>query len=165
MGRAARRDEEAMRSFVEQMARLLADFGLPRMAGRVLFAIMAADERALTAGDLATRLSVSPAAISGAVRLLIQLNMVVREPVANSRRDVYRLLDDSWYEVTLTKLTMLKSLIDIVDQGVRAAGGAATPAGARLAEMRDFYMFVRERMPQLLDEWAATRSPPNAKKA
>ena len=40
MGRPRRRDDEAMRSFVEQMARLLADFGLPRMAGRVLFVMM-----------------------------------------------------------------------------------------------------------------------------
>jgi len=158
MGRAPRRDEEAMRSFVEQMARLLADWGLPRMAGRVLFAMMGADERALTAADLAQRLGASPAAISGAVRLLTQINMVVREPVPGSRRDVYRLVDDSWYEVTLAKLSLLKTLVDIANHGVHAAGGDSTPAGARLAGMRDFYAFVQERMPQLMDEWAATRS-------
>ena len=157
MGQTVERDEDAMRSFVEQMARLLADFGLPRMAGRVLFAMMAADERALTARDLADRLGASPAAISGAVRLLMQLSMVVREAVPGSRRDVYRLVDDTWYEVTLTKLTLFKTLEDVIDQGVVGAGGAATRVGARLAEMRDFYAFVRERMPALLDEWAAGR--------
>jgi predicted transcriptional regulator len=147
-----------MRSVVEQMALLLADYGLPRMAGRVLFAMMAADERALTAGELAHRLDVSPASISGAVRLLGQLNMVVRAPVPGSRRDVYRLVNDSWYEVTLTKLSLFKTLIDLADLGVGAAGGEATTAGARLAEMRDFYAFVQERMPQLLDDWTASRA-------
>lgn len=165
MGQARPRDDEAMRSFVEQMARLLADFGLPRMAGRVLFAMMAAEERALTASDLANRLGASPAAISGAVRLLTQLSMVVREAVPGSRRDVYRLVDESWYEVTLTKLTLFKTLEDVIDQGVSAAGGTETAVGARLAEMRDFYAFVRERMPALLDEWAASRMAPGARRA
>ena len=84
MRRTAKRDEAAMRAFVEQMARILADWGLPRMASRVLFVLMSADEQALTAGELAERLDVSPAAISGAVRYLIQINMVAREAVPGS---------------------------------------------------------------------------------
>ena len=131
-----------MRTFVEQMARTLADWGFPRMAGRVLFAMMGADERALTAGELADRLDVSPAAISGAVRYLIQINMIAREPVPGSRRDRYRLVDDSWYEVTLAKMTLLKTIVDYAEQGVAAAGGDRTPAGcpdrrhARLLRLR-----------------------------
>jgi predicted transcriptional regulator len=148
------RDESAMRGFVEQMARTLADWGFPRMAGRVLFVMMGSDEEALTAGELAERLDVSPAAISGAVRYLIQINMVQREPVPGSRRDRYRLVDDSWYEVTLAKVTLIKSIVDFVEQGVVAAGGPQTPAGARLTGMRDFYVFVQESLPELMGRWA-----------
>jgi predicted transcriptional regulator len=154
MRRTAKRDEVAMRAFVEQMARILSDWGLPRMASRVLFVLMAADEEALTAGELAERLEVSPAAISGAVRYLIQISMVAREPVPGSRRDRYRLADDSWYEVTLAKMTLIKTIADFADQGVVAAGGATTRAGARLANMRDFYVFVQENLPDLLGAWA-----------
>lgn len=148
------RDETAMRNFVEQMARTLADWGLPRMAARVLFVMMSADESALTASELAQRLGVSPAAISGAVRYLIQINMVAREPVPGSRRDRYRLVDDSWYEVTLAKMTLIKTIAAAAEQGVAAAGGPATTAGARLAGMRDFYLFIEEALPGLLDQWA-----------
>jgi DNA-binding transcriptional regulator GbsR (MarR family) len=152
------RDEPAMRNFVEQMARTLADWGLPRMAARVLFVMMSADEQALTASELAQRLGVSPAAISGAVRYLIQINMVAREPVPGSRRDRYRLVDDSWYEVTLAKMTLIKTIAEAAEQGVAAAGGPGTPAGARLAGMRDFYVFVQEAMPGLLDRWAKRKA-------
>jgi predicted transcriptional regulator len=152
------RDEAAMRNFVEQMARTLADWGLPRMAARVLFVMMSADERSLTASELAERLEVSPAAISGAVRYLIQINMVAREPVAGSRRDRYRLVDDSWYEVTLAKMSLIKTIGDAAAQGVVAAGGPDTPAGARLANMRDFYVFVQEALPGLLDQWAQRKA-------
>jgi predicted transcriptional regulator len=158
MARAPTRDEEAMRTFVEQMARMLADWGFPRMAGRVLFVMMGADEPALTAGELAERLGVSPAAISGAVRYLIHINMVAREPVPGSRRDRYRLVDDSFYEVTIAKMTLIKTLADVADAGVAAAGGPKTPAGARLANMRDFYVFTQESLPSILDEWAERKA-------
>ena len=147
-----------MRTFVEQMARMLADWGFPRMAGRVLFVMMGADEPALTAGELAERLGVSPAAISGAVRYLIHINMVVREPVPGSRRDRYRLVDDSFYEVTIAKMTLIKTLADVADAGVTAAGGPDTTAGARLANMRDFYVFTQESLPSILDEWAERKA-------
>src|SRR5688572_21224705 len=137
---------------------MLADWGFPRMAGRVLFTMMSADELALTAGELADRLGVSPAAISGAVRYLIQISMIVREPVPGSRRDRYRLVDDSWYEVTLAKMTLLKTIVDHTEQGVAAAGGAGTPAGARLADMRDFYIYVQETLPELMDGWAERKA-------
>ena len=147
-----------MRTFVEQMARMLADWGFPRMAGRVLFVMMGADEPALTAGELAERLGVSPAAISGAVRYLIHINMVAREPVPGSRRDRYRLVDDSFYEVTIAKMTLIKTLADVADAGVTAAGGPDTTAGARLANMRDFYQFTQESLPSILDEWAERKA-------
>lgn len=153
-----RRDEDALRAFVEDMARLLGDWGFPRMAGRVVFTLMAADERSLSAGELADRLGVSAAAISGAVRYLSQISMLAREHVPGSRRDRYRLVDDSWYEVTVAKMTLLKTLADAADQGAAAAGGADTTAGARLAGMRDFYNWVQERMPTLLDQWAEEKA-------
>ena len=152
------RDEPALRNFVEQMARTLAEWGLPRMAARVLFVMMSADEQALTASELAERLEVSPAAISGAVRYLIHINMVAREPVPGSRRDRYRLVDDSWYEVTVAKMTLIKDLAQAADQGTRAAGGPGTPAGARLAGMRDFYLFVQNELPRVLDLWAERKA-------
>lgn len=152
------RDENALRELVEQLGRLLADWGLPRMAARVIFVLMTADEPSLTAGELAARLGVSPAAISGAVRYLTQIHMVARDVVAGSRRDRYRLADDSWYEVTLEKMTLVATLADLARSGVVAAGGQATPAGARLAGMRDFYDFVQAELPALLGRWAARKA-------
>lgn len=152
---AAARDEEAVRRFVERMAALLADWGFPRMAGRVLLAMMAADEDGLTAAELAARTEASPAAISGALRYLTQLHMVVREPVPGSRRDRYRLPEDVWYEVGLGEMPLLKALGDLADGAVWALGGPTTKSGARMDRMRQFYEFMREQMPVLLDRWRA----------
>lgn len=157
MARKPQRDEAAMRQYIEHISLLLADWGFPRMSARVLFVLMGSEERTLTAAELAERLDVSPAAISSSLKYLIHLNMVKREPVPGSRRDHYRLVDDSWYEVTTTKMTFLKVLADATEQGVDAAGGPTTVAGQRLQNMRDFYLFVQETMPEILEKWAANK--------
>jgi DNA-binding transcriptional ArsR family regulator len=149
------RDEEAVRRFVERMAALLAEWGFPRMAGRVLMVLTTADEDALTAAELGERLGVSPAAISGALRYLTQMHIVVREPVPGSRRDQYRMPNDVWYEVGLGEVPMFKTLAQLADDGVSALGGTAAPAGARVARMREFYQFMQNELPTLLTRWKA----------
>jgi DNA-binding transcriptional regulator GbsR (MarR family) len=156
MAKPGQRDEDGARRFVEHMARTFADWGFPRMAARVLMAMTCADEETLTAAELGERIGVSPAAISGAVRYLMQLGMVVREPVPSSRRDRYRLMDDFWFEASLTKMTMFKTVADIAADGAKALG-ADSPGGARVTRMRDYFLFVQEELPSLLDKWQASK--------
>jgi hypothetical protein len=150
-------DEEEVHLFVERMAMAFADVGFPRMAARVLFAVMAADEP-LTAAEIGERLEVSAAAVSGAVRYLTQFGMLVREPVKGSRRDRYRMPDNPWYEATITKTGLYKNFIDIASAGVDALHGPATPSGERVAEMRDFFIFVQEEIDSLGERWRARRA-------
>jgi len=149
------RDETAVRHFVEHMAMTLADWGFPRMPARVLIALMSADEDALTAAELAERLDVSPAAISGAVRYLMHVGLVVRQPAPGSRRDRYRLPDDAWYEASLVKGRALKGVADVANDGVAALGGRATLSGERVAEMRDFLLFCQAEIDGLVERWRA----------
>ena len=151
------RDEEAVRGFVERLALLFADWGFPRMAARVLFALMTAETPGLTATELAERLDASAAAISGAVRYLGQLGFVVREPVPGSRRDLYRLRDHTWYAGTTTAVQFYDLVISAADEVLGSVGGPQSTAGERVSEMRDFFAFVRSRLPGLLDEWQAMR--------
>ncbi|MGB2570355.1 GbsR/MarR family transcriptional regulator [Micromonospora citrea] len=151
------RNEEGVHLFVERMAMAFADFGFPRMAARVLFAVMSADEP-LTAAEIGDKLGVSAAAVSGAVRYLIQFGMLVREPVKGSRRDRYRMPENAWYEATIIKSGLYKNFIDIADGGVDALNGRATPGGERVTEMRDFFVFVQEEMDSLGERWRARRA-------
>jgi predicted transcriptional regulator len=156
-GAPGRRDEDGVRRFVEHFAMILNDWGVPRMPGRVLMALMSADEDSLTAAELGERLGVSPAAISNGVRYLMQIGIITRQPVHGSRRDRYRLPNDAWYEATLVKTAMLKTLSDIAGEGVAALGGTESRSGARLAEMRDFFRFFEAELPVLLEKWRAAK--------
>jgi predicted transcriptional regulator len=146
------RDPEAVRRFVERYASALADAGMARMPARVFVAIVATDEGRLTAAELAELLHVSPAAISGAVRYLTQLNLVSREREPGSRRDHYRVHDDAWYESLVRREQLITRWEASVREGIEVLG-AGTPAGERLAETLAFYEFVHEEMPGTLARW------------
>ena len=80
------RDDQAVRQFIERFASLLADSGMPRMPARIFAALLSSDTSRRTAEELAELLQVSPAAVSGGVRYLVQVGLVSREAQPGSRR-------------------------------------------------------------------------------
>jgi len=146
---------EAVDRYVERLGLVLNQIGLPRMAGRVFATLMVAGTDPLTAGELASRLGVSPAAISGAVRYLEQVGMVGRQRVPGERRDRYAVLD-LWFATAVKRDRLMTMWRDATDDGIDAVG-AGTPAGARLAEMRDFLDFALDETRDLFERWHAMR--------
>ncbi|HEX2771470.1 MAG TPA: hypothetical protein VHN18_03445 [Micromonosporaceae bacterium] len=51
-------------------------------------------------------------------------------------------------------MNLIKDLASAAEQAVVLADAPGTPAGARLAGVRDFYFFVQESPPELLERWA-----------
>jgi DNA-binding transcriptional regulator GbsR (MarR family) len=150
------RDAEAVAGFVESFASALGDGGVPRMPARVFATLLAEDSGRLTAAELAERLQVSPAAISGAVRYLMQVHLVSREREPGGRRDHYRLLNDVWYEATIHREPLLRRWERQAAEGVEVLG-ADTPAGRRMADTLDFFSFLLRELPQVIERWRATR--------
>jgi predicted transcriptional regulator len=152
--RGAARDPVAVARFVETFASAFVDAGVPRMPSRVFAAILASDAGRLTAAELSEQLQASPAAISGAVRYLAQVDLIVRSREPGTRRDVYAVRDDAWYEAIVRRERLLDIWARAAREGVDALG-ADTPAGARLAETQAFFEFLQEEMPALLERWRA----------
>ena len=147
-----KRDQEAVLRFIERFAAVLDEGGFPRMPARTFVALLVTDSGRLTAAELAELLHVSPAAISGAVRYLLQVNLVSREREPGSRRDQYFVRNDAWYEAAMRQEQMLSRWEDSLQQGIEALG-SDTPGGARLAETLMFFEFLQKEMPALLASW------------
>jgi DNA-binding transcriptional regulator GbsR (MarR family) len=145
-------EAEEIRRFVERFAGVLSDGGMPRMPARVFARILVEDDGQLTAQEIAERLNVSPAAVSGAVRYLLQVGMLVRTRESGERRDHYRVHDDVWPEMYTQQAALLRRWIETADDGA-ALLGADSPAGRRLASTRDFFAFMHEQLPGLLKRW------------
>ncbi len=102
------RDPAAVSRFVEHFAAQLVEAGLPRMPARVFAALLASDAGVLTSAELSERLTISPAAVSGAVRYLARQHMVSREREPGSRRERYRVHGDQWYEALTNREAVIR---------------------------------------------------------
>ncbi|KIF05198.1 MarR family transcriptional regulator [Streptomyces sp. RSD-27] len=151
------RDGEAVSRFVERFAAQLTEAGMQRMAARVFSCLLASDGAAMTSAELGAALRISPAAVSGAVAYLTQINLVSREREPGSRRDRYVLHDELWYETFTRRDRALTRFEQTLREG--AAGlGTDTPAGARVAETAAFFAFLQHEMHGVMDRWRTHRA-------
>ena len=144
--------EDAVDRFVERFSALLIEAGTPPMAARVYSRVLADDSGRLTAAEIAERLGVSPAAVSGAVNYLSRVGMLVRTREPGTRRNLFRVHEDGWGEMYTQQAALLRRWIEAADEGATALG-IDTPAGRRLANTRDFFAFMHAELPGLIKRW------------
>ncbi|WP_338677668.1 MarR family transcriptional regulator [Streptomyces sp. SCSIO 30461] len=149
-------DRQVVSDFVERFAAQLVEAGMTRMPARVFAAILSSDAGVLTSAELSEQLKVSPAAVSGAIRYLSQVNMVSREREPGSRRDRYRVHSNQWYEALANRDNVLKRWEHTFRDGV-ADFGATTPAGRRLAETLEFFEFMEGELAGMMRRWREHR--------
>src|SRR5258707_9765351 len=158
------RDHKAVRRFIEDFASALTEMGVPRMPARVFVSLLTSDSGRLTAAELAAQLRASPAAMSGAVRYLIQVGLVRREGEPGSRRHYYRVPDDVWDELISIRNRAMARWTAVLREGA-AILGADTPAGARIAESVRYFEFVSAELPLVITRWRERKAAPDGQAA
>ncbi len=143
--------------YIERFAAVLVAAGFPPMPARVFVALLVTDAGRLTAAELAAVLRISPAAVSGAVRYLIQIGMVHKERVPGSRRDYYRMPGGMWDSLIRQRDQVMTRWTALVREGIDLVG-PDTPAGGRLAEQAEFLEFTTKELAQILDRWQEYRA-------
>jgi DNA-binding transcriptional regulator GbsR (MarR family) len=149
--------DRARSGFIERFASVLTESGFPRMPARVFAALLATDSGRLTAAELAALLHVSPAAISGAVSYLVQVNLASREAEPGSRREHYRVHSETWYEAIARKDRVLDRCERSLRDGIEVVG-RETAAGARIAETLAFFEFIQTELTAMLVRWRARKA-------
>jgi DNA-binding transcriptional regulator GbsR (MarR family) len=145
-------ESQEQREAAEALALVLSTHGMQRMTARVLAALLFTDQPTITAGELGERLQASSGAISGAVNTLTSVGLVERVPAPASRRDHYRLRDNAWAIQYTNQNEVTTAVLKAAEAGI-ATTKDGSPARQRLTQMRDFYNFLMEEIPALLDRW------------
>ena len=151
------KDERALAEVMEHSAGVLIAAGFPKMPARVLMALTVTETAGLTAAELAERLDVSAAAISGAVRYLQTLGIVRRISQTGSRRDLYQMPSD-WYALMVRNSPTNGGPAAPAAAGRGAAAAPDAPATERLRDMAGFYRFLQGRVPEIIAEWETVRA-------
>ena len=139
----------------EELALVLSSHGLQRMTARVLAALLFTEQASMTAGELGEQLKASAGAISGAVKMLSSVGLVERVPAPASRRDHYRLRDNAWAIQYTNQNKVTAAVIKAAEAGIATTDDGSL-ARQRLTQMRDFYEFLFDEIPALLERWYQT---------
>jgi DNA-binding transcriptional regulator GbsR (MarR family) len=148
--------DDEVRRFIEGFALSLTEAGMQRMAARMFGALLTAESGSLTAREIAERLGVSPAAVSGAVNYLTQTKMVTRVREPGERVDRYSVGDDNWFEALMSRTDSIDKMTEWLTKGAAALPDGSA-ARARMDETRDFFEYVRGEMPLMVQRWRDSR--------
>ncbi|WP_228484679.1 GbsR/MarR family transcriptional regulator [Microbacterium cremeum] len=140
----------------EQAAAMLTAAGMARMPARVMMALVGSPDDGYTAAELAERLGVSPAAVSGAVRYLISMRLIQRLSRPGDRRDRYDLTDDAWDGMITANAPLYAALAMQLDR-IADENTDAPASVARARDVADFLRYLSERVPEIAAEWRAGR--------
>jgi DNA-binding transcriptional regulator GbsR (MarR family) len=144
--------DEELFGFIEKFSAALIAGGFPPMPARVFAALHVADSGRLTAAELVDILQISPAAVSGAVRYLSGLNLLLRERVPGSRREHYRMPADIWQRVMRSQTQVLHQWVTLLKEGTDLVG-PDTQAGQRMAGHAGFFAFLTTEIPAVYARW------------
>lgn len=150
-------DHHTLLLAVERVASLMTEAGMPRMAARVFAYALADDAERYTAAAFAEGLRVSPAAVSGAVRYLLDTRMIVKEHEPGTRATSYRIYeDDVWTAIMTARLPMLRMWEEAVAEAADLIGPDHR-GGRRLRETEAYFRFSREETASMINRWKAYR--------
>lgn len=148
--------EDTRERYVEEFGLLFEGFGVPRMVGRVLGALLLADPPEMSAEELAGALRASRGSISTATRMLVQIGLVERVGKPGERRDYFRNKPGAWHELTRRRLAQITVFREMAERGLsvlEAEGRAAPEVRLGLEEMRDFYAYCERELPGIFERW------------
>ena len=140
-------------AYIEEMGIAIEGLGLPRMAGRVLGALLIADPPEQSAEDLAETLQASRGSISTTTRLLEMPGLIERVSKPGDRRVYYRNRPDAWYQATRREAAALGQMRELADKALDLLEGAPDEVRQGAEDMREFYAFWEREMPAVLDHW------------
>lgn len=159
-GRDRRSSHISAGRFIEEIGLVFDSMHLPRMAGRVLGAILLGPADGPTAADLAETLQASKGSISNMTQLLIHYRFVERTVRSGERRDRFVVKSGAWARMMLWRLELMQRLQELAGDGLELLGPGGNPEP--LQEARDMYAFLERELPKLFDRWEVER--PTARK-
>ena len=143
----------AERRFVEDVARLLAPWGVPQAAAR-LYGYLLLSAEPVSLDRITADLEMSKSSASVAARLLERYTLARRHGERGSKRALYEVSDN--YEGMLAEQDrLLQALAELLRSGAGAVASGTTRE--RLKEMAEFYQLMREAMESALHRWRARR--------
>ena len=136
--------------FIEDIGLYFEQMGLPRMAGRILGALLISDPPAQSITDLVERLNASKSSISIMARLLVERGLIERVASPIPRRDYYHFKPGGWKIYMHQWLGLMSGLHQITERGLALMSDKPEELKQRLQEAHDLFSSLEQEFPAIL---------------
>jgi DNA-binding transcriptional regulator GbsR (MarR family) len=142
------------RQFAEEVGRVFEQFGLSRMAGRILGWLLICDPPRQSSAELGAALGASKGAISMATRVLESYALARRVAVPGERGDFFEMIPDAFNRAH-DQLGKARIFRELMEMGLAVLGDQDSARAERLRETRDLYGFLERELPELMERFRA----------
>lgn len=144
-------------AYIEEVGLVTEALGVPRMAGRILGALLVADPPEQTAEELSETLQASRGSISTMTRFLEDRGLIERVSRPGDRRTYYRNKPNAWFDVTKAEMKAITVLRQLADKGLEIIETDDPAVRLGLEEMQEFYLFWEREFPAVFAKWEEER--------
>jgi len=145
------------RHFIEDIGLFFEQMGLPRMAGRVLGVLLISDPPAQSLNELTEALQASKSAISTAVRLLVEADLIEQVPSPVPRRDYFRFKPGGWALFMHQRMEVNRALHQLTERGLGLMKAKPAELQERLQEAHDLFSYMEEEYAGWIERWEEQR--------
>ena len=145
-------------AFVEAMGHYMGSYKMTPMAGRLWAWLLICEPAEQTAAELAGSLQASRGAISGAAAFLSTVGMIRRVRRRGDRREYFSAPPGTFDSVLRSAGSAYARLVEITEEGLVATADRSPRSQARLQEVHDATVFIRDVFPDLVDEYLRART-------
>lgn len=145
-------DADAARRYAEEVGVALTQMGTTPSFGTLLGWLLICEPRAQTTAQLCEAVGLSKASVSTGMRALESSGLVRRVPT-DGRGHAYEIDDDAFVRA-IDPTAKMRAFLTVLRSGLDLVGDDA-PRAQRLQHSYDFYAFMIERIPALMDEFRA----------
>ena len=149
--------EAERRAFIEELGRILAGFGMPHMAARILAALLVATPAEQTASQLAETLQASRGSISTMTRLLESPGLIERVRKPGDRKVYYRNTPDAWSRTMAREAESMRAIRELAERGAALMADESPDDRRGIEDTVAFMRFWEHEMGVVLARWHASR--------
>jgi DNA-binding transcriptional regulator GbsR (MarR family) len=143
---------DELRSYAEEVGLWSSRQGVPPAFGRLLGWLLICDPAQQTSAELAAALDLSKGSVSTGMRMLERSGLARRVAIPGRRGHAYEIRPDAMIRGTTDAVPHWLAMADLMRRGIELVG-ADSPRAERLAATRDFFEYIAEKIPALVEDF------------
>jgi hypothetical protein len=156
--------EEDRARYVQDFAASCEQFGMPRLSGEIVGALLVYEPQETSAAGLANILMDDESEVERELEPLIRGGLIQRDDIApsgapeTSEVSGFRINPDAWSVLLSRQLVSLMTFRRLAERGMSLQESAGAPAQAVLRDMHDLYAYAEVELPAMLERFALKRA-------